>query len=316
MIFNNDRRMWSCSQVDFLSFVNQVQTNNKYNLNPSHQRNVVHSDEWKCGIIQSAYYYNDIPQVYFHPRKNSHGIDVFESLDGKQRCSAILEFFQDKFVYTLHEPCSMYGKVYSELSTTDKMIINNSDIGVKVSHTTLSDEEIEEFFNIRQASKNTSIGEFLNSKLTSSIRTELLNVYKHDEVKQLFTYIKQSNKRFEHLEMLARFYYLFQNKHMNESELLDPENDTILQWWTTSSPTHIKHFKHFLIYVLEWIIAQEIKRPYAKVVYVPYFFFMLKNMSQLHVLETKLYNGQFDWPHTTGDHSACFKRYTALINAC
>ena len=95
----------------------------QYNLNPEHQRHVLHNDLWKSNIIMSLFTFKDTPAVYFHETTDDeYPGNVYESLDDKQRCSAIYENFAlinfiSKWMKERRAVfCGMYGRFFSELT--------------------------------------------------------------------------------------------------------------------------------------------------------------------------------------------------------
>ena len=168
---------WTKETLTFKNFFNSFE-DGLYNLNPEHQRDVVHNDEWKSGIIRSSLKFGDIPPVYFHTKTDDTNLNTYDSLDGKQRCSAIIEYMKNEFEYKCTYPESFYRKKYDQLSSVDKQKFNNCKIDTKIHNTEMSLEDIQEFFADRQSHKTTTLGEHLNSMVASSLRCEFITQIK------------------------------------------------------------------------------------------------------------------------------------------
>ena len=69
--------------------------NGTFNVNPPHQRNIVHNTSWKATIISSVFDTGCIPETFWHPApgKQYH----FDSVDGKQRCCAFRDYIKGVF---------------------------------------------------------------------------------------------------------------------------------------------------------------------------------------------------------------------------
>ena len=163
----SNRIQWKKEDKTFADICGQIKQN-RFNLDPEHQRNVVHNDTWKTDVLHSQIYDGDIPDVYFHPCDAADGSRNYDSLDGKQRCSAIYDYLNDKFKYNNKEPKEMYGKYFSKLPDNFKTFLNDDcTITVRIANRSLSNKEIEKFFQKRQNCKKTTGGEYLNSCITS-----------------------------------------------------------------------------------------------------------------------------------------------------
>ena len=130
---------WIRITVTFIDLFLSVERND-YELNPEHQRDVVHDDIWQSGIINSALSIGDIPQVYFHTVIKEDGSSIRESLDGKQRCMSIIRFIDNKYkfnpksiVWDINQ--NMVGKYYKDLTPVDKQKVDRCKIDCKIYHT-------------------------------------------------------------------------------------------------------------------------------------------------------------------------------------
>jgi len=213
-------RTWRQQAVTFKNFHDDWKRG-IYDLDPRHQRNVVHNDKWKGDIIKSAIQFNDIPLVRFHQRIQSDGTHRWESLDGKQRCSAIIEFMNGD--YSIEFSWTGWPKVkthYKELSAGQKQRIDELNLDMKLLPETLSNEEISQYFQWAQNTKTTSLGEFLNSTLHSQFGEKLNHFISKDQSATdktkgcLLTALNELKPiggvdRHQHLEITARLLYSY-----------------------------------------------------------------------------------------------------------
>ncbi len=84
----------------------------KYNDLQDYQRGYVWNDEKRSKLIESFIINIPIPPIFLYEYKYSK----YEILDGKQRISAIVDFYDDKYALTgLEEWNCLNGRVYSKL---------------------------------------------------------------------------------------------------------------------------------------------------------------------------------------------------------
>jgi hypothetical protein len=83
-------------------------------LEPDYQRDLVWDEEDKISLIHSMFHNIDIGKftTIKRPFNEDGTIPSYEILDGKQRLSAVIEFFQGRFKYN--------GKIYQELHPKDQ----------------------------------------------------------------------------------------------------------------------------------------------------------------------------------------------------
>jgi len=88
-----------------------------------YQRELVWSSEDKENLIHSIFNYIDIGKFAFIELPYRGEFDPnYEILDGKQRLSTLIEFYEDRLVYR--------GKTFSELSPRDKHVFMEAPISV------------------------------------------------------------------------------------------------------------------------------------------------------------------------------------------
>lgn len=89
-----------------------------FNFEPEYQRGLIWSLEDKTALIDSIFNNVDIGKFAFI--KPDDIMDMYEVLDGKQRLTTLLEYYEDRFEYK--------GKTFSQLSYKDKTHIENYNV--------------------------------------------------------------------------------------------------------------------------------------------------------------------------------------------
>ena len=204
---------------------------------------------------------DDIPQVYFHTVVNSDGTSTRQSLDGKQRCTSIIKFINNEFVFnppTLvkEENSNMIGKFYKDLSPVDKQRVDRCTIDCKIYTQTLSEEEIGDFFLQRQECKKTSFGEQLKAQLQSRVRRQVETIMSDDEYKAALCSVKNVGNRSEHLAHVGRMLYAFVNKFDEETRKgLDDTPAKVVKWWVQQvelDETSLSDFREISLKTLQF----------------------------------------------------------------
>jgi len=85
---------------------------------PSYQRGYAWTPEQKQALITTLLERGSIGTFSFNRRSYGTKGPLYEIVDGKQRLTALNEFFQDQF--------SIKGKYFSELTTSDQSLIENA----------------------------------------------------------------------------------------------------------------------------------------------------------------------------------------------
>lgn len=258
---------WTPLYIPFDSIVSKVNSGNLW-MDPEHQREIVHTSEWQGEIIVSALTEGCIPEVYFDKFTKDDGCVVKRSLDGKQRCMAVYNFMTNNISFPkktederLKEAA---GKYYKDLSPRMRSIIDNLNIQAKVSERTLTNDEIWRFFNKRQVSKKTNLGEFLNSCLSSYARKFLNTLIKQPETKKLFdqynTLSGANTKRNGDLATAGECLYY----KVHENSSISVKANLIKKWWSevtehTITPAIQRSFKKTLIETLTFMVQNQTK---------------------------------------------------------
>jgi len=129
-----------------------------------------------------------------------------ESLDGKQRCSAVVRYLSNEFKMKLPAYGIKSPTHFKDLPDQLRFRIEGCTLDLKVCSTTLTDPEITLLFNRAQNTKRTTPGEFLNS-CTTSYRRRVLN--SNSELVSARCSLLTPEKRHDHVAMFARLWYAF-----------------------------------------------------------------------------------------------------------
>ena len=312
---------WRQQHERFGAFVEGVKSG-LYNLTPPHQRHVVHSDAWQGEIIKSFLKYNILAAPTFHTRVigSQH---VYESLDGKQRCISITRFMNNElkvdFSDTYFEESYSKPVSYDELLDDHKSVMsNNITLELKIADREFTDEEIADYFQCLQETRRTSLGEFLNSCLTSVIRPELLQA--QEEIGSVLENLIPNDTRRARLEMLTRMAYL---EYVNITPSLDKFDETpkkIKGWFMRESSVINENFVERVKLTLTLLAEAEIKNRNSKTTILPVHKWTLDNCwhgvefheAAAHRLRTALTDGRLVLEHVGGSHDAAMSRYTQL----
>lgn len=127
-------------------------SNGRITFDNAVQRGLVWKNDQKSLLIHSMLTGYPIPALY--ARKGDD--KTYDMLDGKQRCSTIVEFKNDEFELTELAPIvtedgeevDITGKTYSELSDDFKDIINNYSLTVYYFDNMTDDEVAEMFYRL------------------------------------------------------------------------------------------------------------------------------------------------------------------------
>lgn len=199
---------WKTQDISLHNFLNDFNCG-RYVLNTEWQRGDVHNIKWKQEVIQSLIEFNLVPTVYFQPSEKRSAIQ--ESIDGRQRCEAILQYLNNKYEVA----CELWGNkslLYQDLPEDIQDDISMLTIPISISSRTLTKNEIAKLFSRLQQTKKTTMGEHLNSKVFALSREfikDILNIHE-DTISGFIT-----KDRYNHIEFVLRCMYLFVN--FNES---------------------------------------------------------------------------------------------------
>jgi hypothetical protein len=273
-------RTWQNQSVSFMNFFTNWKRGT-YDLDPPHQRKVVHNNKWKGDIIKSAIQFNDIPLVRFHKREQSDLTHKWESLDGKQRCSAIIEFLDNKYEIEFEwdgwPTCKTF---YKNLSPIQRQRIDELNLDTKLLPETFSEEEISQYFQWAQNTKTTSLGEYLNSTLHSQLCQRLRPIIdnKLSEHLKIFKPIGTVD-RYQHLEIMARLLYAV-CCFRDSVEKFTTEQKMMKSWWVSGfmSEQDEIFFTRSVTILLNLLNTIEFKYKSKNNTYLPVFWYLLKNI--------------------------------------
>lgn len=319
-----DSIKWDSEHVTWDYFADKV-TSGKIDLSPPHQREVVHTDEWKGQIIISALTTGDIPELYFDRVPHKEFGEIMRSLDGKQRGNAIWQFMKGQipFPKKIDHPDlkTLAGKKFTDLTPQNQAVISSLQVHYKVANTMLTDRDVTEFFNKRQATKTTKHGEFLNSDLSSNPRKYIVGevLTRHDVKEILDKYTTNSKggkfgyaKRSGLLELLAKCLYHFTHQETNKN--IDPSITVLKKWWASSPPLSEEQkvgFIRALITTISFINDCALKNP-AKSVLLPIFAYMTKFGKDVYIC--RYFDTRYSFDDIVGgNHNATKSRYDQLV---
>jgi len=312
---------WRQQHERFGAFVTGVNTG-LYNLTPAHQRHVVHSDAWQGEIIKSFLKYNILAAPTFHTRV-VNGKHIYESLDGKQRCISITKFMNNElkvdFTNTYFE--SSYSKAvsYEELTEEHKSEISNHvTLEIKIADREFTDEEIADYFQCLQETRRTSLGEFLNSSLTSVVRESL--ILNQEKIGVVLERLIPNDTRRGRLEMLTRLAYL---EYVNMTPSLEKFDETpkkIKSWFMKENSVINENFVDRVKLTLTLLEEGEISNKNSKTTILPVHKWMLENcwcegeFNEMNArrLRTALKEGRIILENVGGCHDASMSRYKQL----
>ena len=114
---------------------------NKYylsgvDMNPSYQRDYVWDDKDRESLLDSIFNHIEIGKFAFIEKDYSSDIS-FEILDGKQRLSTLLAFYENRFPYK--------GAYFDDLSPKDKYTFLDANVSVGTTRE-MSREQIYRYF--------------------------------------------------------------------------------------------------------------------------------------------------------------------------
>lgn len=174
--------------------------NGTFNVNPPHQRDIVHNTTWKATIISSVFDTGCIPETFWHPApgKPYH----FDSVDGKQRCCAFRDYVKGEFKWE--------NKYFNALPKELQFRITNFNITINKADRTLTDEELRETFKRFQVTKETKLGEQWNAD-TCELKTILQKYVEEDEesLDERNLFPKKALNRHQLLELYGTLFAYF-----------------------------------------------------------------------------------------------------------
>lgn len=195
---------WVPELVSVEYLILQIQKNT-LNINPPHQRNVVHDTDWKADIISSVFETGCIPETFWHPTPGQPY--RWDNVDGKQRCSTFLEYCNNRFKWN--------KRLFRDLPQVLQGQILNFQLTLNKADRTLTDAQLRDTFVRFQVTKQTRLGEVWNAD-TCELRTRLQHYVEEDtdtlHVKGIFK--KHIPDRFQLLELYGTLFAYFKVGHV------------------------------------------------------------------------------------------------------
>jgi hypothetical protein len=114
-------------------------------MNPAYQRGYVWSFEDKQKLIKSIFGHIDIGKFVFVKSPYREGRPDYRILDGKQRVSAIIDFFENKFPYE--------GYFFNDLSKTEQDFFESYSIVTAEVENPTKEQELEVFIRLNTSGK-------------------------------------------------------------------------------------------------------------------------------------------------------------------
>lgn len=126
-------------QQDISSLLHKYFDDRGVNMNPSYQRGLVWTDTQREELLDSVFNYIDIGKFVFVKLPYVSGGFSYEILDGKQKLTTLVDFYQDKFKYK--------GYYYSELNWKMRQLFKNRSVSVgEVGDRTYNEKNVLKYF--------------------------------------------------------------------------------------------------------------------------------------------------------------------------
>lgn len=281
-------------------------------LNPVHQRGLVHSRQWQEGIIGSIFVIKMIPPVYFHSVCKEDGRFVKENIDGKQRLTAILQYCDNEYKYTLDDVPDLKNRYFRDLTPAMQHTILQFQISVMTYKCELDKSQIEYMFDRFNDMKPARIGEKLNA---------CLNGEAHPFVKQIVdegvvNAIQPTDTRNQRMECAIRIAHMVQE---DSPKMLT--NDALYDWFHKTSPftaDDADHLRTRIRDVSDLMKDLELKNRNAKANYLAVTWFLMKeDAADVDLLRTKGSGGRFTFPSPpsaqASNSEAILNKYQSLV---
>lgn len=182
-----------------------------YNLTPDYQRRRVWDNKRKSRLIESFIINVPIPPIFLY----EYDFSKYEVMDGLQRLTAILEFFDDKFeLEGLDIWSELNGRKFSELHEEIKKAIERRYLsGIILLKETAKDEEQEKvmkrfvFERLNTGGIELSDQEIRNAMYPSELNEKLNYMAESNTFRMLLGDLNdESYKRMEDCELVLRFF--------------------------------------------------------------------------------------------------------------
>jgi hypothetical protein len=305
------------------AYVSDVTQSKFYNLDPDFQRDYIKNQQWKQKMIGHIMWTRQTALLYFHPVRHDGGAEILESLDGKSRSGAILDFVRDGFrmltplplVYNLKR---LEGKLFSEWPQEDQDAFWRIKCQLAVANRTMTREEVTLFFNNIKTPSDITLGESLHSDTASPVHALIKTVTNNPEDTTFKKFLKDlwnKKKRYEDLDVIARCLWW----QLNPNSRVDPSSERLIELWRTGTGVT----RSIIVKVCENMIKVRLFTQEAKVQrltyaasFCPFFMLFAKEVDTdtMHKISTHLDSEPFK---TTvlraGQSSTHYSRWRALM---
>ena len=260
--------IWTTEGMTYSTFHSETH-DGTYFLDPAHQRNVIKTKEWLVDIINTNFMFGNIPDAYFHPVTLPDGSIRYESLDGKQRCTAVIHLLDNIITYCDTKFCDM--------SKADQSRLKNLKINMKIASRTLTSEEVRDLFRKFQSTDVTTLGEFINSAIGNKNRQVCLDFLgTNNAISAALSNImtksaKTGANRYFDLEILARMFHCYNNS--TDGHYTQPDQEDLKDWFnefSCDSAVYSK-FSDQCEKTLVWLSDNKIYHRPKPGVYIPVF---------------------------------------------
>ena len=199
------------------SLVNDICTDKTINLNPIYQRNTIWPDDNNSRYINSTLKGIACNNITFN-YDNKTGVKT--CIDGKQRCTALVDFTKNKFPVEINDIYYYYGPLKNDIrndiqNINDKNTIHILDEKLRhkfinrkvhiVTYNNLDFNQQTDIFNNIQHGKALTNGELILSKIENSSVCDLMKQYCDSKEEQLKLYYKKLRK--ENYSFIANMMY-------------------------------------------------------------------------------------------------------------
>jgi hypothetical protein len=289
------------------TFVDQVQ-DLTYDLNPEHQRDVVHNDAWQSEVVKYLMDGKPLGCPEFDTVLDQDGIPKYRSLDGKQRCSAIVRFMTNQYPFKSNIP-GIKGKYFKEWPREWRVHLERSQFAICQSEDTFSDKEVSEFFMTKQNTKSTKTGEKLNS-----INSSRIKLCRGIASRVPF----QKTERHADLEMTCRMIYTIIN--INSGKKIDPKPAVLINYMSYDDSHDEVNFKNYETIINKTICLNNsvsYESQHTKTSILPLLALVVTYKdnfgSVASFVKEKLDNNKF-YENVNGEHDATTNRVKMLIS--
>ena len=200
------------------------------------------------------------------------------------------------------------GKKFNDWPLVWKNKLLRSGISISFTNSTLSDEEVSDYFNKKQNTKKTNPGETFNAKLTSRaiLCKELCETMPFPVEK------REKDNRFSLLELYIRLNYA-QYAMENKINNIDPNKKTLEAFLEKNEESDTTKFNQYGLRIREVInivssYTEKTKDPWAKTQMIPIMFLYYKYQDQFEMIKqfikTNIEGNNTFYESVGGNHNA------------